>query len=390
MLGLIFVLIAVLLLTTAFIIKGAYERKMQIWLPAYINHALRRRRVRKDTIHILFCITDHFEPGHGRVEKSVWEKRVQAWEERYEAMACKFTDADGFHPRHTWFYPPHYFNEGLLRRLVNLCKKGYGEIEMHLHHNRMHPFPDNDKTLREKIMKCIEDYSRLGIFKTSINSNPIIGYGFIHGDWALDNSRLDPSFCGVDNELTILEETGCYADFTFPAYRIESQPKKVNTIYYAVDNIHRPKSYNTGINAAVGNMHNPGLMLIQGPLGILWKSPLNFPKVEYGEISSSNPPTRERIDFWIKKGIHVKGRDVWIVVKIHTHGAPESEHDVLLGEPAEMMHRYLQERYNDGKRYSIHYVTARELYNIIKAAEAGLNGHPGEYRDFMLDRYRYT
>ena len=43
----------------------------------------------------------------------------------------------------------------------------------------------------------------------------------------------------------------------------------------------------------------------------------------------------------------------------------------LLGEPIEAMHRHLNEKYNDGEQYKLHYVSAREMYNIAKAAEAG-------------------
>jgi hypothetical protein len=49
--------------------------------------------------------------------------------------------------------------------------------------------------------------------------------------------------------------------------------------------------------------------------------------------------------------------------------------------------------YNDGTNYVLHYVTAREVYNIIKAAEAGMQGDPGQYRDYILpapDRSRAT
>ena len=51
---------------------------------------------------------------------------------------------------------------------------------------------------------------------------------------------------------------------------------------------------------------------------------------------------------------------------------------LLLGEPMQALHRHLWKRYNDGVRYKLHYVTAREMYNIIKAAERGLPGEPGE------------
>lgn len=58
--------------------------------------------------------------------------------------------------------------------------------------------------------------------------------------------------------------------------------------------------------------------------------------------------------------------------------------DTLLGEAADAMHTHLERAYNDGARHVLHYVTAREMYNIIRAAEAGLCGNPGDYRDFEL------
>lgn len=58
--------------------------------------------------------------------------------------------------------------------------------------------------------------------------------------------------------------------------------------------------------------------------------------------------------------------------------------DTLLGDAAHAMHRHLESAYNDGERYVLHYVTARETYNIIKAAEAGKSGDPNRWRDFVL------
>jgi hypothetical protein len=82
--------------------------------------------------------------------------------------------------------------------------------------------------------------------------------------------------------------------------------------------------------------------------------------------------------------VHVEGRPDWVVVKVHTHGTQERDIDTLLGAEVDAMHEYLERRYNDGQRHVLHYVTARELYNIIKAAEAGLDGDPGRYRDHLL------
>lgn len=58
--------------------------------------------------------------------------------------------------------------------------------------------------------------------------------------------------------------------------------------------------------------------------------------------------------------------------------------DTLLGQPVDDMHTYLETAYNDGRKHVLHYVTAREMYNIAKAAEAGKTGNPGLYRDFEL------
>ena len=48
------------------------------------------------------------------------------------------------------------------------------------------------------------------------------------------------------------------------------------------------------------------------------------------------------------------------------------------------MHQALHDLYNDGRQFKLHYVTAREAYNIAKAAEHGLDGDPSRYRDFRL------
>ena len=45
---------------------------------------------------------------------------------------------------------------------------------------------------------------------------------------------------------------------------------------------------------------------------------------------------------------------------------------------------YLETAYNDGSAYVLHYVTARELYNIIRAAEAGEVGDPDDYRNYSI------
>jgi hypothetical protein len=214
-------------------------------------------------------------------------------------------------------------------------------------------------------------------------------YAFIHGNWSLDNSHPHGDWCGVNDEITVLQQTGCYADFTLPSAPSPCQTTQVNSIYYAIDDPAHAKSHNTGKQVAVGEAApNNGLMLIQGPLALNWKWRKFglIPRIENSDVRRTSPPIGERIDCWVNQGISVVGRPEWVFVKIHTHGTQESDHDVLLGASADAMYAHLEKNYNDGKRFVLHYVTAREMYNIAKAAEAGLADSPNNYRDFVLPK----
>jgi hypothetical protein len=49
-----------------------------------------------------------------------------------------------------------------------------------------------------------------------------------------------------------------------------------------------------------------------------------------------------------------------------------------------MLHTELTTRYNDGKRWLLHYLTAREMYNVALAAMDGRTGNPADFRDYVL------
>jgi len=197
--------------------------------------------------------------------------------------------------------------------------------------------------------------------------------------------------CGVNDELLVLKETGCYADFTFPSAPSITQPATTNSIYYATDKPGESKSHNNGVKVDVDKAASGDLMLIQGPLGINWKRRKKgiIPQIENSDIRKNMPPTKDRIDLWIKTGIHVKGKPDWIFVKIHTHGTQDDDMDTLLGEPFNQMCHYLESNYNDGESYILHYVTAREMYNIIKAAELNEPGNPNQFRNYILQEPIY-
>jgi hypothetical protein len=353
------------------------------WSQVAITSYYRLRN--KKPIHILFCSVDHYEPGTGNVSLDIARERVDLLLSKYPKLADKHKDSDDYHPKRTWFFPPHYHKNYFLRDLVSLCEKGYGEIELHLHHGKH--TPDTSDNLERTIRQCIKEYSYFGIFGAQ---EDIKKYAFIHGDWALANSR-NGMFCGVNNEIEILHKTGCFADFTFPSPVIESNPSQINSIFYAHDIPNKPKSYNTGVPVKVSGEIKGDLMIIQGPLYPFFKSNrlLGFRVYGDGTTTSHDPSSnKRRIDAWIRTGICIEGKPEWIIIKTHTHGATESK--AVLGDEMDEIYDYLESKYNDGDKYVLHYVSARELYNIIKAAEAGEPlSNPTQYRNYVVKAPSY-
>jgi hypothetical protein len=263
--------------------------------------------------------------------------------------------------------------------LAGLCRAGYGEVEVHLHH-------DNDTA--ENLRRTLLDFKlalaeRHGLLSRDRETGEV-AYGFIHGNWALDNSRSDGRCCGVNNELDVLRETGCYADFTLPSAPSETQTRKVNSIYWAVDDPDRPKSHDTGTDLGLSPRPANGLLMIQGPLVLNWRRRKFglLPTVENACLQGNQPPSRERLEQWMRAGVAVPTRPNWVFVKLHTHGANEPNQDVLLGAPMVRFHAALRERADRDPLFRFHYVTAREMANIALAAEAGLGVSVDAARSF--------
>lgn len=376
---LIAISVLIVLLAGALLWLELRKKNIDIWLGAWINKEWKEGH--HGPVHILFCFTDHYEPQWQRPSREMEDERVARWCREYPRIAKKYSDSDGRYPVHSFFYPEEEYRKEHLDKLEKLCNQGVAEIEIHLHHDN-----DTEEGLREKLRSFIDVLSKQhGALTTTADSEAPV-FAFIHGDWALDNSRGDGRCCGINNELIVLREMGCYADFTLPSAPSDTQTSKINSIYYARDDPDQPKSHNNGRDVCVGGSPWGDLMIIQGPLGLNWNDRKwgVFPRIENADISKASPPTRSRIDNWINMGVHVKGRPEWIFVKVHAHGAGEDDMGVLLGEPMEDMFSHLQARYNDKNNYLLHYVSAREMYNIAKAAEAGEEGNPGAFRDYVL------
>ena len=344
-------LIIILLVIGVFIGVEVQRKSLHLWIKSWVSKSW--KETHSKPIHILFCFADHFEPQWGKPSYKIEVKRVDRWCKDYLSIATRHVDSDGRHPIHSFFYPEEEYRKEHLDKLQGLCMKGVAEIEIHLHHHN-----DNEKSLREKLSRFVQTLSQHHGALSINDSAERPAFGFIHGDWALDNSRKDGSCCGINNELIILKDMGCYADFTLPSAPSDTQTSKINSIYYAKDDPEKPKSHNVGRDVSVDGEEWGDLMIIQGPLGLNWKNRKwgFLPRIENSDLSKASPPTNERIDQWIDMGVHVKGRPEWVFVKVHAHGAGEPDMDVLLGPPMENMFSYLEKTYCDNKQNILHYV----------------------------------
>src|SRR5215813_9205421 len=203
-------------------------RYAELWLPGLVAQALEPVDRPASTVHVYVCMADHFEPGWQGADMQSQRERVRAWKERYPACASRYRDADGRPPRHTFFFPLEHYHPEHLDALADLCHEGWGDVEVHLHHDHASAaqLEDDLESFRETL------YTRHGLLRK--DSTGKVRYGFIHGNWALNNARPDGRWCGVDDETSILMNTGCYADFTMPCGVDPSQSRQVNSIYYAL------------------------------------------------------------------------------------------------------------------------------------------------------------
>lgn len=354
-----------------------FHRNLHRWLGGYASQRLRGRKdvAVEGPRHVLFALCDHYEPLWGEADRGRGLARVERWANDYPRAFGEFRDADGRAPRHSFFFPGEQYEARYLDLLGGLVVQGYGEVEVHLHHDG-----DDAQRLAYDLGRYTSAYAEHGHLTRDRDGRP--RYAFIHGNWCLANSRPDGRYCGVDSELAVLFETGCYADFTFPSAPDSTQPNIVNQIYWPTGDPRHARAHERGIRARVGTVMNDRILMIQGPLALARRK-LKL-RIESSALTARDPGTPERLATWIAQHIHVEGRPEWLFVKVHTHGAPETQAAALLGEPGRALHRELTTRYNDGKRYVLHYVSAREMFNIALAGMQGLSGDPNLYRDHAL------
>ena len=372
--------------------RGRRAYRALQWLP---NYAWQRliRRLPSGVVHLVFVLADHFEPGivpqdrFARAPYDEQQRRLGYWCREYPRLVDPWRDNEGHPFCHTYFYPAEQYDKALIERLANHCHAGWGEIEIHLHHGTQQP-DTTENTYRQLVEFRDTLSSRHGCLSYLDNSGTP-RYAFVHGNFALANSTQGRG-CGVDSEMQVLADTGCYADLTLPAAALHpAQTGKINSLYECALPLNRRAPQRRGRDLQRGRPPRVFPLIVQGPL-MLDFAPLRPSRgvgIENGALTAPNPPTLSRLRLWKQARLSVQGRPDWLFIKLHCHSMDPTQETAVLGLPMQQFLRELVEGAQERKEI-LHFVSAREMVNIILAACDGREGNPGEYRDYRLKRLR--
>ncbi len=359
------------------------------WLPTYLAQRLTRRQHPAAPVHLMIAVADHFEPSvvpqahEAHAERGEQERRVERWCRLYLQAVERWRDADGRPFRHTYFYPAEQYDQPLIARLAEHCRAGWGEMEIQLHHGVR--APDTAENTRRILLEFRDALVKHGCLSRLDGMGPA-RYAFVHGNWALANSNSG-RFCGVDGEMQILAETGCYADFTLPSAPDRAQVTKINSLYECGLPLNKRAPHRRGRDLRVGCRPAVFPLIVEGPLMPNFAKRamgMPFPSIENGDLSAANPPTLERLQLWRAAGVSVRNRPEWLFIKLHCHGMDPRDDDVMLGPKLQQFLQRVVEGAQHNPHDHLHFVTAREMVNIILAACDGRQGNPGDHRDYRL------
>jgi len=336
-------------------------RNADIWVMPYLEQRLKtflssKRKIRRAWI----CVADHYEPMWHNADITTAHKRVARWIEKWPRIAeTAPKDAQGGLPQYTFFYPEEQYCRELLVELAEMQRAGVADVELHIHHDR----DGRDQFIRRIRTFCHLLHEQHGLLR---ERNGQLRFGFIHGNWALDNSLPNGQWCGLNDEIQILRDLGCYADFTMPSGNSPSQSRLLNSIYWCIDDPACPKSYDEGIAVGPGTDVEGDLLMITGPFGLRWTERLT-PKMEIGALTADDPASPYRTRRWFELAPMI-GNDLFI--KLHTHGAQERNSSLLLeGGLRDLFIFVAEEACHRGCK--LYYATAWEMFLAVDAIRRG-------------------
>jgi hypothetical protein len=364
------------------------------WLaryPIWRGGEMLRRASEAAPKHLIFVVANHFEPAwseNGFLNLDTQRRRLDDWYLKARKIGEAVRDSDGTKFRHTNFYPAEQYERGLLETMAAMERENLGETEIHLHHGVEKPdTAENTRRVLTEFRDCLaQEHKSLSRLENEIMPR----YAFVHGNLALANSA-NGKFCGVDSEMQILQDTGCYADLTLPSAPDETQVPKLNSIYEAAGDFTKRAPHRTGKDLRVGSAIQRLPIILPGALVFNWNRKIKnipVPRLDDGALAANQSLDSARLSRWTNARISVAGKPEWVFIKLYCHGFFDRDQDSCIGDRAR---RFFSEAVENGERtgtYKTHFATAREAFNIISAATDGKQGTPNDFRDYRLKAIR--
>jgi hypothetical protein len=359
------------------------------WLARY--PFVRSKNLLEQTVfekkHVIITIANHFEPGWsagGVLDLDTQRRRLDEYHKLARKTGEAVLDADGTKFRHTNFYPAEQYDRKLLQQMAAMQAEGLGEVEIHLHHGVEKP--DTAENLKKSLIEfrdiLAEEHQCLSRFDGKGEPK----YAFVHGNLALANSA-GGKYCGVDSEMQILAETGCYADMTLPSAPDETQIPVINKIYECGLPLNEKMPHRKGVSVEVFGKEPQLPLIFTGPLVFNWTRRVQgfpVPRIDDGALVTNQPMDFARFNRWTSANVTVKGRSDWIFVKLYCHGFFDFDQKASIGEDAQRFFSEIVETGEKTEKYKIHFASAREAFNMVSAAIDGRKGNPNEYRNYRL------
>src|SRR5687768_4572694 len=158
----------------AFVLLRA--RNMQNWIVPYVRTRKSRAEMdsRDESCDVFVSVCDHFEPECYGASREVARARIRRWLTEYPQLFGSFQDAEGRPPQHTFFFPQDEYRPEYLDELAELCRDGFGDVDVHLHHDH-----DTADGLRRKLEEFRDAlHERHGLLRTDPVTGRVV-YGFI-------------------------------------------------------------------------------------------------------------------------------------------------------------------------------------------------------------------
>jgi hypothetical protein len=369
-----------------------YFTKFGYSLPWLARYPLSRGRAffestASEKKHVIITIANHFEPGwseNGILDHKTQVARLKDYVRTARETGEAVRDADGTKFRHTNFYPAEQYDPGILDILAEMQAEGLGETEVHLHHGVDEP--DTAENLKQTLIGFRDTLAERHALLSRMDGIGKPMYAFVHGNLALANS-CGGKYCGVDNEMEILRDTGCYADMTLPSAPDRSQVAVLNQIYECALPLDQAAPHRKAKRAEVNGKQIALPLIFTGPLVFNWTrriAGLPFPRIDDGALAANQPLTRSRFRRWTGANVTIAGRPNLVFVKLYCHSFFDRDQSTCIGEEAR---QFFSETVEEGEKsgaYRIHFATAREAFNIAQATIDGRDGDPNEYRDYRL------